>query len=151
MGHFLRCGLKARPTEFAAIFSDSCSNAAQFLCNPDWLAERLRFEPSLPFVSGAKSRCLRNMQQILQHTRLIRRIASELESGKTVPFLIPPNGERLAIVDPRSQVLRPFLRPNWFAHDCVPAAQSKSVKYLRRKCSSKGEWLAFFGNSCPCF
>ena len=34
----------------AAIFSDSCSNVARFLCNPDWVAERLRFEPSLPFV-----------------------------------------------------------------------------------------------------
>ena len=36
----------------AAIFSDSCSNVARFLCNPDCVAERLRFEPSLPFVSG---------------------------------------------------------------------------------------------------
>ena len=42
---------------------------------------------------------MRNMQWILQHTRLIRRIASAFESGKTVPFLISPNGERLAIVD----------------------------------------------------
>jgi hypothetical protein len=27
-----------------AIFSDSCSNAARFLCNPDWVAERVGFE-----------------------------------------------------------------------------------------------------------
>jgi hypothetical protein len=36
----------------AAILSDSCSKAARFLCNPDCVAERSRFEPSLPFVSG---------------------------------------------------------------------------------------------------
>ena len=82
----------------AAIFSDSCSNAAGFLCNLDCMAERLRFEPSLPFVWSPKSRCVRNIQRILQHTRLIGRIASVLESGKTVPFVIQPNGERLAIV-----------------------------------------------------
>ena len=93
----VRCGGKTYG--IAAIFSDSCSNTARFLCNPDCVAERVRFEPSLPFVRAAKSRCVRNMQRILQHTRLIRRIASALESGKTVPFLIPPNGERLAIVD----------------------------------------------------
>jgi hypothetical protein len=81
---------------------------------------RRRLCPNLPFRTGvscsgcncveqtsptgccrraAKSRRVRNMQRILQHIRLIRRIASALESGKTVPFLIPPNGERLAIVD----------------------------------------------------
>jgi hypothetical protein len=80
-----------------AISSDSCSNAARFLCGSDCVAERVRFEPSLPFVRAAKSRCVRYIQRIL-HTRLIRRIASALESGKTVPFHIPPNGERLAIV-----------------------------------------------------
>jgi hypothetical protein len=56
-------------------------------------------KPSLPLCRAAKSPCMRNMQRILQHTRLIRRIASALESGKTVPFHIPPNGERLAIVN----------------------------------------------------
>ena len=33
----------------AAIFSDSCSNAARLLCDPDCVAESLRFEPSVPF------------------------------------------------------------------------------------------------------
>ena len=33
----------------AAISIDSCSNTALFLCNPDCVAERLRFEPSVPF------------------------------------------------------------------------------------------------------
>ncbi len=41
---------------------------------------------------------MRNIQRILQHTRLIRRIAGAVESGEVVPFLIPPKGERLAIV-----------------------------------------------------
>jgi hypothetical protein len=36
----------------AAIFSDYCSNAARFLCGTDCVAERLRFEPLLPFVPG---------------------------------------------------------------------------------------------------
>jgi hypothetical protein len=70
----------------AAIFSDSCSYAARFLCNPDCVAERLRFEPSLPLCRAAKSPCMRNMPRILQHTRLIRRIASALESGENSPF-----------------------------------------------------------------
>ncbi len=33
----------------AAIFSDSCSNAAQFLCDPDCMAERDGFEPTVRF------------------------------------------------------------------------------------------------------
>ena len=49
----------------AAIFSDSCSNAARFLCGSDCVAERVRFEPSLPFVRAAKSRCVRYIQRIL--------------------------------------------------------------------------------------
>jgi len=89
---------EGRTCGIAAISSDSRTNAARFLCGSDCVAERLRFEPSLPFVRGPKSRCVRNMQRILQHTRLIGRIASVLESGKTVPFVIQPNGERLAIV-----------------------------------------------------
>ena len=39
----------------AAIFSDSCSNVAGFLCHPDCVAERLRFEPSLPFVRSLRA------------------------------------------------------------------------------------------------
>jgi hypothetical protein len=33
----------------AAIFSDSCSNVARFLCNPDCVAEGEGFEPPVPF------------------------------------------------------------------------------------------------------
>jgi hypothetical protein len=80
-------------------FFISRQKAELFLCSLDLLAERLRLELSLPLCRAAKSPCMRNMQRILQHTRLIRRIASALESGKTVPFHIPPNGERLAIVN----------------------------------------------------
>jgi hypothetical protein len=36
----------------------------------------------------------------------------------------------------------PLKPPNWFARDCAPTAQSKSKKYLRTMCSSRGEWLA---------
>ena len=32
----------------------------------------------------------------------------------------------------------PFQAQSWFACDCVPAAQSKSDKSLRRVCSLKG-------------
>ena len=34
----------------AAIFSDSCSNAARFLCNPDCVAEGEGFELSVLFL-----------------------------------------------------------------------------------------------------
>jgi hypothetical protein len=43
---------KGKTCRIAAIFNDSCCDAARFLCNPDCVAERLGFEPSLPFVSG---------------------------------------------------------------------------------------------------
>ena len=59
---------KGKTCRIAAIFNDSCSNAALFLCNPDCVAERLGFEPSLPFVLdreelcwAAKSRRVHNM------------------------------------------------------------------------------------------
>ncbi len=35
---------KGKTCEIAAIFSDSCSNAARFLCDPDCVAERVGFE-----------------------------------------------------------------------------------------------------------
>ena len=35
----------------AAIFSDSCSNVARFLCNPDCVAEREGFEPSVQVLA----------------------------------------------------------------------------------------------------
>ena len=43
---------KGKTCRIAAVFNDSCSKAALFLCNPDCVAERVRFEPSLPFASA---------------------------------------------------------------------------------------------------
>ena len=40
---------EGKTCEIAAVFSDSCSNAARLLCDPDCVAESLRFEPSVPF------------------------------------------------------------------------------------------------------
>jgi hypothetical protein len=40
---------EGKTCEIAAIFSDSCSNAARFLCNPDCMVEREEFKPSVPF------------------------------------------------------------------------------------------------------
>jgi hypothetical protein len=51
-GHFLYSLdlLAERETcRIAAIFNDSCSNAALFLCNPDCVAEGEGFEPPVPF------------------------------------------------------------------------------------------------------
>jgi hypothetical protein len=42
---------KGKTCRIAAIFNDSCSNAALFLCNPDCVAERVGFELSVPFLS----------------------------------------------------------------------------------------------------
>ena len=36
----------------AAISIDSCSNTALFLCNPDCVAEREGFEPSVPVLAS---------------------------------------------------------------------------------------------------
>jgi len=46
-------------------------------------------------------------------------------------------GEWLAILWLKVVCTMPLKRPNWFACDCVPAAQSKSEKYLRRMWPSK--------------
>ena len=46
-GHSLRCGLKARPTEFRRFSTILASNAARFLCNPDCVAEREGFNSLL--------------------------------------------------------------------------------------------------------
>jgi hypothetical protein len=74
------------------------NNPLAFLCSADCVAERVRFEPSVPFVWSTKRRPVRNIQPILQHTRLLQRIASARKSGRAVPFRVPPKGERLAIV-----------------------------------------------------
>ena len=52
-------------------------------------------------------------------------------------------GEWLAILWLKVVLYDASQAPNWFTHDCVPAAQSESEKYLRRLCSSKGEGLGF--------
>jgi hypothetical protein len=71
--------------------------------------------------------------------------------GRQSLFLFRRMAKCLAIVGLKTQVLSPPVRPNWFARDCVPTAQPRSEKYLRRICSSKGVWLAIFGDYCPCF
>src|SRR5882724_13585671 len=40
---------KGKTCRIAAIFNDSCSNAALFLCTPDCVAEGEGFEPPVPF------------------------------------------------------------------------------------------------------
>jgi hypothetical protein len=40
---------KGKTCRIAAIFNDSCSNAALFLCNPDCVAEGEEFEPAVRF------------------------------------------------------------------------------------------------------
>jgi hypothetical protein len=71
--------------------------------------------------------------------------------GKPVRFPVESKGEWLAILRWKVVSTSPLKRPNWFARDCVTAAQSQSEKYLRRMCWSKGEWLAILQSSCPCF
>ena len=43
---------KGKTREIAAIFSESCSNAARLLCDPDCVAEREGFEPSVPVLAS---------------------------------------------------------------------------------------------------
>ena len=45
---------KGKTCRIAAIFNDSCSNAALFLCNPDCVAEREGFELSVPFRTNVQ-------------------------------------------------------------------------------------------------
>jgi hypothetical protein len=69
------------------------------------MAEREGFEPSLPFVWSAKGRRVLNMQRILQHTHLIRRIVGVPESAGGGPLSYTDEGERPAIVGLRVAVL----------------------------------------------
>jgi hypothetical protein len=124
---------KGKTSRIAAIFNDSGSKTALFLCNPDCVAERLGFEPSLPFVFGAKSRWVRYMQRILQLARLARRIEWTPEFEKVVASLISSKGERLAMVGLKMDILRPVRCPNWLARDCMPTGQSNGEKHLRRR------------------
>ena len=48
--YFAQKPFKGKTCRIAAVFNDSCSNAALFLCNPDCVAERMGFEPSVPFL-----------------------------------------------------------------------------------------------------
>jgi hypothetical protein len=43
---------KGKTCGIAAIFADSCSNTARFLCNLDCVAEREGFEPSVPVLAS---------------------------------------------------------------------------------------------------
>jgi hypothetical protein len=97
-----------------------------------------------------KSRPLRKLQGINLLSETERRVVLR-RCGKPVRFPIQSKGEWLAILWLKVVSRTALKRPNWFARDCVPAAQSESEKYLRRMCSSKGEWLAIFRDSCPCF
>jgi len=54
-------------------------------------------------------------------------------------FPVQSKGEWLAILWLKVVSTTPLKRPNWFARDCAPLVQSKSKKYLRTMCSSKGE------------
>ena len=71
----LQSALRTKYYEIRASLRISRQKAGQFLCGLDLLAERLGFEPSLPFVFGAKSRWVRYMQRILHLPCLVRRIA----------------------------------------------------------------------------
>ena len=62
--------------------------------------------------------------------------------AQPVRFPVQSKGEWLAILWLKSGFYDALKRPNWFARDCAPTVQSKSKKYLRTMCSSKGEWLA---------
>jgi hypothetical protein len=122
--HFLQCGSKARPTElprFPSILAviQPYFSATQTVWRRDW-DSNLRY----PFTQAAKARCVQYIRRILQHRRLIRRMALKPEFGKEVPFLTPPKGERLAIVGVKTQVSGPAPCANWLAHDCAPTAQS---------------------------
>jgi hypothetical protein len=71
-GPFSPVPFKGRTCRIAAVFNDSCSNAALFLCNPDCVAERGGFEPSVPFWT-LKSRLVRNLQIAKARRRILLR------------------------------------------------------------------------------
>jgi hypothetical protein len=88
------------------------------------------------------------MQRILQQTRLIRRIASALALGKTVPFLIPPEWRTPGDCRLKIASFEDFCGQIGSHVTAWLPRSGKSEKYLCRMSSSKGEWLAFFEDSC---
>src|SRR5258705_198870 len=73
--------------EIAAIFSDSCSNAARFLCNPDCVAERERFEPSVQLSSARHYREHREVKPGSQSLRFVIANNSPTQVCKVGSFL----------------------------------------------------------------
>ena len=69
--------------------------------------------------------------------------------GKLMRFADGSKGEWLAILWLKVASTTPHKRPNWFARDCVPAAQSKSEKYLRRICFVKKRRAGDFRRFSP--
>ena len=57
--------------------------------------------------------------------------------GKPVQFPVQSKGEWLAILRLKVVSTTPLKRPNWFARDCVPAAQSKIKTFSREVRSSQ--------------
>ena len=68
--------------------------------------------------------------------------------GKPVRFLSPIVRRMAVDAMAESGCTTPVLPRNWFACDCVPAAQSETKKYLRRMGSSKGESIVIIKYSC---
>ena len=97
-----------------------------------------------------KSRHLRKLHGINQFRNSLvtgRSPVDTLNDAVCRPF----GGECLGILWLKVVFTTLLKRPNWFARDCAPAAQSESEKYLRRMCSSKGERPAILIDSCACF
>ena len=134
-GHFLQSGLTAKPAQlrrFPVIFGRMQRGFSAI--QTAWRRGRdsnLRYRSE--WRKRRRSRKLLGFN-LLPGDRMVLRLCAQ-----PARFPAQSKGEWLAILRLKVVSTTPLKRPNWFARDCAPTVQSKSKKYLRTMCSSKGE------------
>jgi len=124
----LKSGLPVSNRKIRALFAYFVADRAEILCSSDCMAERMGFEPSVPFCH-AKPRLIRKLQIVKPYQRISRQIRRQ-RSGNQSSFDSP------SIRETEANTLRFCGRKKWFtspgpwligfAGDCVPSGQSEN-------------------------
>ena len=115
------------------------------------MAERVGFEPSLPFVWFAKSRRVHNMQRILQHTHLIRRTVGGPESGGSSPLSYTDERRRSSDCRTESRSFDLPLCGQTGSHMTTRLPRSRRAGNSPQDVFCKRGKIEIFTDSCPCW
>jgi hypothetical protein len=133
--HSLQSGLQASSAENGHLLRISGGGTTDFLCCPDWVAEGLRFEPSVQF-SCAKPRRVRKLQ-IVKNVPENFHCKTDIRASQSVRF-------RVAVHSNLKANARRYCGKKWslcetpggpirFACDWVPRGQSQNRTFLRSR------------------